>query len=363
MKNSLWLINLILLIILLSTIIYIGLSFNKLFVVPKFRNTSKIKIDTEPSIINTPSSQDIRFIEEKDIFKTVIPNLFSEVPKIKIPNPPAPKPITPYHAPTVQFLEALPITITGIIPSTIEENSQVIILNNNTKSTESYRVGDKLFDAYVIRILPTKIILIRSNGQQETIFMDSDEAKAEIKAIKDASWTDVILQQTVVDYLIDTVNFVKKVPNLAYLIEMLDATTAFKNDISVGCKIGKMPTHSIGHSLGLQPGDIITSIADIKPISTENRVQIYNNIQELEIGSTVSIIVSRRNKEIVLNYTLDNFSSSKEIEPKKTRDKNSPHEMIVNQEVFKPTVKKIKHNDKQAMAKFGNKNSVLKGLR
>lgn len=367
MKNLLWLINFTLLILLATVLLYIGFSVNKLFTVPKFKTSIKAKTH-EAVTAAMPTAKDIRFIEEKDIFKTVIPNLFPEVGHIKIPNPPTPKPVMPYQAPAVQFLEALPITITGIIPSSIEANSHVIIMNNNTKLSNSYKVGDKIFDAYLVRILPAKIILIRSNGQQETIFMNTEDAKAEIKSIKEASWTDVVKRLTESDFLIDVNNFAKKVQNLAYLIEMLDATTAFKQDVSIGCKIGRMPSHSIGHSLGLLPGDIITYILDIEPITTENRVKIYNEIKDLKLGSTINITIHRRNRSMVLNYTLSNFNSDPSMNPEDIdTTPNTPEitekRVSIEQEALRPVNHRMKRNDKQMMSQFGSKNSVLKGLK
>lgn len=365
MKNSLWAINLILFFIFLSILVYIGLFFHNISEIPNLKIVPVKKQEIIPKV-EIPSMQDIKFIEEKDIFRTVIPALIPETPKVKIPQPPSSKPVQQYVPPNIQFLEALPISITGIIPSSTESRSQVVILNNNTKTTESYKIGDKLFDAYVIRILPKKIILIRSNGQQETIFMETEDAKAEIKAIQEASWTDVISKQTENDYFIDPENFSHKVNNLAHLIEMLDATTAFQQEVSIGSRIGKMAHYSIGYSLGLLPGDIITDIAGIKPITTQQRVDIYNKIISLKLGDTITIVVVRKNQEVIINYTLNNFSSKDGISNKplnlESKVAETKKQVGMDQQILTPTVQKIKQKDKELMDQFGRKDSVFKGL-
>ena len=74
--------------------------------------------------------------------------------------------------------------------------SQVSFVNINTGKTESFKVGDQVLDAYILRILPKKLLVVRSNGQQETIYVYSNEAKEDTKKMQDTSWSDVLQQQS-----------------------------------------------------------------------------------------------------------------------------------------------------------------------
>ena len=110
-----------------------------------------------------PKPQDLRLIyETNDLFSTYKPVVIPEIEKERLPSlplPPAPKPVITQQPPPIQFLDPLPIKITGIIASSNEAKSQVSIMNNNTNKTDSYTMGDKLFDAYIIRIFPRKIVI------------------------------------------------------------------------------------------------------------------------------------------------------------------------------------------------------------
>lgn len=389
MRNPLWIINLTLAIILALVFIYI---FFSLFYLTE---TKIIPLKPLPKIeqprIEKLKPKDIKFIyEDNDLFGTYTPAKTAVAPVVKIPKlppRPAPKPLTVQPPPEVQFLEPLPIKITGIIAHSTESKSQVTIVNTKTKETESHKVGDKIFDAYIIRILPKKIILIRSNGQQETLYLYPEDAEEDIKKLKETSWKDVVYQKDPTTFVINAQAFALRITSLAQLIEMLDATTAFSKGESIGCRIGKMQDKSIGYSLGLLPGDIIVDIAGIKPTTTTNRVSIYNKIFSLKSGDSAKIKLLRNNQEIIHTYLITGKNETNQnkdkIEPlikEKTETKESSKNKIQNK--IQRSAKKIAMNirkmdqrqlpkkyqtemrkkDRYAMENFGSRNSVLKGL-
>jgi hypothetical protein len=390
MKSSLWILNIILAIFLLAIFVYIGFSLRKSTDI----EISPLKPLTKISLpkYDKPKPKDIKYIYEgNDLFGTFSPTATDVLPVLTLPNlpqPPAPKPVVIQQDPEIQFLEPLPIKISGIIVSSIESNSQVSIVNTKTKETESYRVGDKIADAYIIRIFPNKIILIRSNGQQETLYMSPEDASEEIQKLKETSWTDVIQQQAPGKFIINSHAFVHRVTSLAQLIEMLDATTAFSKGESIGCRIGKMNNKSIGYALGLLPEDIIINIADIPPTTTTNRVNIYNKIFALKSGESVKVEIQRNGKKITNSYTI--IATNNNTTNEESKSENSPPAIIKkgdnkNEKATNPLPKKIetfssqlntmnkRHNlkrqiyeskkrDRQAMLQFGSRESVLKNL-
>ena len=205
----------------------------------------------------------------------------------------------------VQFLDPLPVKITGIIYSSSDAKSQVTIINNNTRKSESFKMGDKILDAHIIRIFPRKIIIVRSNGQQETLFMYTADAQAELKAMQEVSWTDVVQMQRPSSYLVNPTTFASRVMSLANLIEMLDMTTAYTNNKSVGIRIGNMEPQSIGYALGFLPGDIITKVANLTPTTTAQRMKIHNAHHTAAMGSDIPVQFFRKEKLAYLYlYTL-----------------------------------------------------------
>jgi type II secretory pathway component PulC len=214
----------------------------------------------------------------------------------------------PRQRPSLQFLPPLPIKITGIIASNKEENSQVTIMNNNSRKTTSHKVGDTVMDASVLRIFPRKVILLRSNGQQETLFMYQEDAKAEMSELKDVTWHDVVQRQTEIRFLINPTSFASRIATLAELIDALDALPATKEGEALGIRVGKMDRTSVGFALGFQPGDLITHIADIPTTSTEDRMKAYNKVVQLKIGSSCVVKGKRKGRPLMHTYTLFNLA-------------------------------------------------------
>lgn len=368
MKSPLWILNSVLLLLFLIVLGYILLSLRRLAEVPT-HTSLKVPATAEPPKRESAKPQDTQFIYERDPFATyrpaeTIPKPAEALPSL--PQPPAPKPVVMQPKPIVQFLEPLPIKITGIIYSSNEAKSQVTLINTNTKKSETHKVGDKIFDAYIIRIFSKKIILIRSNGQQETLYMYPTDAQAEIKVLQETSWSDVVQKQSDTAYLVNPKTFIARIGNLAHLIEMLDLTTAFRQGESIGCRIGKMDTKSLGYALGFLPNDIITSIQGIKPISTTNRITIYNTLAELSLGDRISVELLRRGAPLTYTYTLYAINEAPELPPLQTAYRDETAETKYYKTIDKydqtSTIQNIKKYDKYAMKNSGSRQAALKSL-
>ncbi|MBA3751307.1 hypothetical protein H0X06_00700 [Candidatus Dependentiae bacterium] len=314
MKSPLWIINSTLTVIFLGVLIFILFSLPSIIERPPLAPLEGA-LKHAPLKRDGQKQPDTRFIhEEHDLFGTYRPAILPEkvVEQLPmIPQPPAPKIIMPPQRPPVHFLEPLPITINGIIASSNEARSQVTILNNTTKKTESYSVGDKLFDAYLIRIFPKKIIIIRSNGQQETLFMYPADAQRELENLKDVSWDTIVQRQSELIYLVNPKTFAQRISSLAQFIDMLDITTALKNDKTLGIRIGTIDQKSIGVALGFAPGDTIIKINDIAPLSTNSRMDLYDTITGLSVGNIIKVHIIRKNQIIVHEYLLDTLGYQK----------------------------------------------------
>jgi type II secretory pathway component PulC len=271
----------------------------------------------------------------------------------------------------------LPITITGIDWSSNEINSRVSIVNNNTKQSALYKTGDKLFDAYILRIFQNRVLFIRSNGQQEVVYRKPTEAEADLRAIEDPSWTGVVQKQTQTRYLVDPTAFVSRIASVAVLINMLDLTTYSKQGVALGCRIGKMEPTSIGFALGFLPGDIITKINNRAPTSKTARVEIYNVLSTLSLGAKISVELIRAGTPITFEYILQALTQPT-IMPAQPRvmstqehkrQQNTKAAPVITQDMLTrlayentkvlPVVHKSQKQDKQAMAQFGNKGSLM----
>lgn len=363
MRSPLWIANSILILFFLAIILFVSFSLKKVFSPIDVPCLAPSKVITLPK---EERPKNVKFIEDNDLFGTY--KIQIEAPDIikipDIPKPPSVKPIPDIKEAKVQFLEPLDIKISGIISSPDENKSQVTLVDTKSNESKSYKIGDKLLDAYILRIFPRKITVIRSNGQQDTIFMYKEDAEGEIKELKGMSWADVVEKLSDTDFLIDKDNFIKKVTNLAELIDMLDLTTAFKNGVSVGCQIGNMDERSIGNSLGLYKGDIILSIDNIPPNNTENRLLIYKKFDLAKNQDIIKLEILRKNKKVNYNYHIKieekkikekklalNKKKEKETEIIKTLNRNQSSSLASN---------RLKLKDKYAMSRHGNKDALIK---
>src|SRR3990167_5647352 len=178
----------------------------------------------------------------------------------KLPPPPQPV-IVPIPAePTDKFLEPMDIKLTGTITLTDESKNRAIILDTRTKTQASYRVGDDVEDAQLIRIFRNKVIFLRSNGQQEIIFLDQEEA-----LINDPTpnWKQIIDKLSETTYLVDPNKFIEKISNISELIHQLNLSGALKDGKSIGVKVGAGLKDGLAPALGLDSGDIITEVNGI----------------------------------------------------------------------------------------------------
>ncbi len=270
MQSRAWIINISFLVIFVINLFFV---FFSRVDIPK-------RTKMEPTGIIQPSKKesakvDITRIYTNDLFNTYVkPVEVEKAPEPTIiqpiPLPPEPKSFVEEKPLPPSFLEALPLKLKGVILSNDEKISQAIIANTKTLEEKLYSNGDKIEDSYVLRILPNKVILIRSNGQQESIFINPLSAKAEMNILQSDSWAATVQPISDYEYIVDPKEFVGHIAHLAQFIDTLDLTTVFKKGESIGCRIGRIGSQSIGSAFKINLGNIILSINNIPLLKQEN---------------------------------------------------------------------------------------------
>src|SRR5260221_1608890 len=197
-----------------------------------------------------------------------------------------------------------------------------MVQDNKTLQEGTYKVGDIIQDAQLIRIFKNKIIFLRLNGQQEVLYLREQDAKTDPAYSLSHEWNTVIKKTEPNNYLINPKTFVEHVKNLTECIDLLNATTAYQQGKSLGLRIGNITKSPFGNLIGLQNGDIITSINHIPAQTTEERLAIYKNVTSLKPGNTVTIKLIRKNREMEIIYTLEDFTAT-EKESSLTEEKHT----------------------------------------
>ncbi len=273
-----------------------------------------------------------------------------------LPEPPSPMPVRIPEEPKPQFIEPLPVTLKGIIVILNDDSkNRVIIMDNRTNKETSYRVGDMIEDAQIIRIFSNKVILMRSNGQQEVLYLREKDAKMDPSYVNSGgNWQEVITSTAPGTFTVNTADFVSRVQSLGQFIDILEVTTAYKAGESVGCRIHSTGPGSLGSALGLQKDDLIVKVNDITVTSTQNRLAIYNQIMTLKTNDVIHVTLIRNGQEIVLNYILHEVHQARkqEVGLKPTPPDQLSEEQKKSLEArhtFAPTLKEIRTREKANM--------------
>jgi type II secretion system protein C len=356
MKHPFWIVNscLLLLLLLVASIMYFMRT-------PIMQRTD---IHATAPTAGKQSAQEftinISKIYEHDLFDTYqVEEPVSAIATIPpIPTPPEPEVASVPKIPEPQFVDPLDINLKGIVViSTQESKNRAIIQENKTGTEKTYKVGDFIHDAQLIRIFSNKVILLRSNGQQEVIYLREQDAKLDPVYSAIGGWEHVAQESEGDQYTVIRQEFVTRVKNLAHFIDLLDVTTAYKDGLSIGCRIGKIDAQSLAYYLGLKSSDIIVAINGIPTANTADRVKIYKTIMGLPDESSITVSLIRNGKEFTLSYTIESkknekkepFMSQKSAEEQEKKDQ----EILAQKQAFAPTMDEIRKKEKALMLQKG----------
>lgn len=361
MKHPFWIINSSLFFLLLFVVGFVSFFRSELPERERVELTQASKpITTENLHIN------ITKIYEQDLFDTYKKEEpANQTPQLvePLPEPPQPQTISIPEVPEPQFLEPINVTLKGIMTvGSDSSKNRAIIEDNKTNQEATYRVGDSIEDAHLIRILNNKIILLRTNGQQEVLYLREQDAKNDPAYAIIDTWDTVVKKTTDNDYIIDTKQFTHRIQNLGQIVDTLSLTTAYEKGISIGCRIGLLDEKSFGPQIGLQKGDIILSVNNIAANNTENRLAIYQNIMTLANKDVITVNILRSDIPQTMRYTLETEADTLEhITSPQERSEEAVQEKKFSQlqerYSFAPTMKEIRTQEKERMLNKGKEHT------
>lgn len=359
MRHPFWIVNSTLFVLLICVLCIIYFSQ---VAVPE-------REDIEPAMYSALKKEkkvqvNISQIYESDLFGTYqAVEQMAEVqePKALFDTPPEPQAAEIPELPKPQFLDPLDITLKGIfMVNTDGSKNRSIVSDNKTKKEASYKVGDKIADAQLIRIFGNKIILLRSNGQQEVLYLREQDARLDAGYAMVDEWNYVVKPVGENIFMIDPFAFIKRISDLGQFIEMLHLITAYRQGQSIGVRIGNVDEKSIGTVLGLQSGDIITQIEGIPARTMQERLDIYTAILNKRENERVTVEIMRNKEPLKIEYVL------KEFVPQEGQ-KETPQQQFALQKLeeeekvkilkqkyeFAPTLQDIRQKERRNMLQKG----------
>ena len=361
MKHPLWIVNsaLFILIILAFGFVYIAQvsTPEREGITPELRVPM---VKKESLVINT------RQIYENDLFDTFHRELPKQKPSVfaaPFPEPPTPQVATIPEPPPPQFIDPLDVTLKGIIiVGSNETKNRAVIADNKTNTESTYKAGDAVDDAQLIRIFNNKAMFLRANGQQEVLYLREQDALLDPAYLVLSEWQNVIQARAQYDYLINPQAFIKRIANIAQFIDMLGLTTSYRHGKRIGCRIGSMNEKSLGTHLGLVPGDIVTKINNVPTTTTQERFKAYQSTIAKKQDESITVELLRNNAPITISYTLQEFTTTqdKDVGKDGTRQpisigtsENERKKILEEKYKFAPTLKEIREQEKRRMLEKG----------
>lgn len=304
MKQSVWILNSSLLILFFISQLFL---FMLQKAVPR-----RISIAPTAGIViknQVVEPVNIATIYENDLFGTyqTPASVSTKIDDSILPMPQPPKNIVSQvpleKAPT--FFAPLQAILKGVIFVKDDPASSLAIIQfKKTKEEQNYQVGDLIEDAQILKILPNRIIIIRSNGQQETLYLREEDAVHDFDAESTYLPKNVIESSSGNKYKINIDEFVNRISNLGEFISMLDLTTVYRQGKSFGCRVGKISTDSLGAMLGFKADDIIIKIDGYPLDDVTHRLAIYDHILTSASGDIIEVEILRNNISMTMLYGL-----------------------------------------------------------
>ncbi len=376
MRLPLWVINSSLLLLFLGAQLVFFLLYTP---IPRRVSLEPDKISVQDKKLGLVVSIQ-KIYEANDLFGTYIPPVIAQ-PKAtediipKMPDAPALIPLKiPVESEKV-FIAPLAVTLKGIMYNYGNpEKSIAIIQSQDSKEELNYHVGQLISDAQILKIYPNRVILIRSGGQQETLYLKENEAAKDMKLemLKNISDISIPLYNGI--YHVPVESFKQNIKTLAQFIDALDLTTVYQKGKSIGCRIGKSGKDTLASKLGLIKDDILQQIDGIPVTDIASRVLIYDHVIQKKTGEEINVKFDRSGKEMNFKYMLSDASmnataakmqpkagSLKSTTPQEFFDIEQERKKMLEQRVkLAPTAQQIQMDERNKMLQARNKELFAK---
>lgn len=314
--GPLWCLNLILVFLNFTLVIFLGVTNDS----QKYFFTLKIPQSQE---IFLPHSEipKLEKLFDRDLFNTQLP--FEVGEKIFVYQPTIF--VNPIYTPSLPgklevidqvnseqgVLPPLQLVLRGTIIGDNPLYNKAFIENLRTKEEKDYVIGDIIEDAQIVFIGKSQINFIRSNGQEEMIYLNK-LLKIEEEAIQKILWNKICYLNRNQVREINTYLLGLKIKSLASFIDELGLITFFEKNIPIGCLVtGAMPD-SLASVFGLMNNDVLLSLNDISFSSVSSRIAAYEFVmkQKDNYGFVFRLALLRDNKVVEIDFLLESNSNS-----------------------------------------------------
>jgi general secretion pathway protein C len=187
--------------------------------------------------------------------------------------------------------------------------SWAIIQDNQTNRQDRYPVGSTVSGAKVVMILRNKVVL-NIGGRDELLVMGIEKIRAAKPEAERSNTTSTpvklpprpargVLRGQGLNYNISRDLIQQSINNMAQLMSEVRMTPYLKDGNPEGFRLTQIKDDSLFRNMGLQNGDILTSINGQSILAAEDMMKAYGAIKQ---GNSFTVSIMRNNRTMTLNY-------------------------------------------------------------
>jgi general secretion pathway protein C len=210
-------------------------------------------------------------------------------------------------------IDALSVTSLNctLIGTIINEDGEswAIIQDNQTNRQDRYPVGSMVSGAKVVMILRNKVVL-DIDGRDELLVMGIEKIRTSQPETERADTADTqgkeparpargVLGGESLNYTISRDLIHQSINNMAQLMSAVRMTPYLRDGNPEGFRLTQIKNDSLFKAMGLQDGDILTSINGRSILAAEDMMKAYDAIKE---GNSFTVTIMRNNRSTTLNY-------------------------------------------------------------
>jgi type II secretion system protein C len=177
-----------------------------------------------------------------------------------------------------------------------KENSFAIIEDSSKNEQDVFDLNEKVFNQAKLIEIQRELVKIETNGKVETLLLDDGVPAPKVAATEDAAPSD---DQT--DFAVSESELNDSLSNLPLLLSQARAVPYFRNGQSIGMRLFAIRKDSMYEKLGLQNGDIITTVNENSLSDPSQAIRLF---EQLKNEKQVTVKLERNGSERAMNYSI-----------------------------------------------------------
>lgn len=191
----------------------------------------------------------------------------------------------------------LNLFLKGVFSSTPVARSTAIIARGKNGKEESYGVGDRLPGGVTIKEIQSDYVILERNNRLEILRMPKDESVGEIFSVfPDRDSQVQVGEGNAWDNIRRNISM-----NPQLLQEYAIPILVMENEVQVGYRLQPQQKGAMLAEIGLEPGDIVTSVNGVRLDSAKNDAKA---LKKLYNDKDINITIKRGGVEIPLSVNL-----------------------------------------------------------